>query len=62
MGLPLSFAGFGKTSSTSGISAEEENAGRRIVNLVVRIYNWGILLPLGTSRLPRRRVPLVGNV
>ena len=62
MGSPLSFAGFGKTSSTSGIGAEEESAGRRVVHLVVHIYNWGMLLPLGTSRLPRRRVPLVGNV
>ena len=62
MGLPLSFVGFGKTSSTSGISAGEESVGHRVVRLVVHIYNWGMLLPLGTSQLPRRRVPLVGNV
>ena len=62
VGLPLSFVGFGKTSSTSGISSEEESAGHHVVHLVVHIYNWGMLLPLGTSRLPRHRVPLVGNV
>ena len=62
MGLPLSFAGFGKTSSTSGISAEEESAGCCVVHLVVHVYNWGMLLPLGTSRLPRRRMPLDGNI
>ena len=62
MGLPLSSAGFGKTGSTSGISAEEESARHCIIHLVVRIYNWGMLLPLGTSQLPRHRVPLVGNI
>ena len=62
MGSPLSFVGFGRTSSTSGISAEEESAGRRVVHLVVHIHNWGMLLPLGTSRLPRHCMPLVGNV
>ena len=39
VGLPLSFAGFGKTSSTTGISAEEESVGRGVIHLVVHVYN-----------------------